>query len=87
MMIEIINERVAVISTTHSTTFKLLPIKMKWRGRLFIFKEIGFYHPVRQGRTLLHIFEVTDGDLAFRLQLNTESLIWILEKISDGTAN
>ena len=46
--------------------------------------KVGLHHTFRQGRTLYHVFSVTSKTLLFRLVLNTETLNWRLEEISDG---
>lgn len=85
-MLENVDEKVSVIATCEPITLRLIPAKIRWRGRVYDVSEIGFRHPVRDGRQMHHVFEVTDGSLAFRLKLDTESLQWTLEKVTDGLA-
>lgn len=54
---------------------------MLWRERQYIITKIGLHHTTREGRTLLHIFSVTDGTTAFKLELNTETLGWKLLEV------
>jgi hypothetical protein len=42
------------------------------------------HHTFRSGRTLFHVFSVASKSLFFRLVLNTDTLFWRLEEISDG---
>ena len=42
---------------------------------------------VKQGKKLLHIFSVSNNSLAFRLELDTETLFWTLQEVSDGLAS
>ncbi len=86
-MQEIINEKISVISSYNRLTGLVMPVKIFWQGRNYLIKKLSYYHRVRQGRLLLHIFHVTDGTLDFRLSLNSENLHWKLEEVSDGTAN
>lgn len=86
-MQEIINEKISVISSYNRQTGLVMPVKICWQGRNYLIKKLNYYHRVRQGRLLLHVFHVTDGILDFRLSLNSENLHWKLEEVSDGTAN
>jgi hypothetical protein len=63
------------------------PRQIIWEGNAVRIAQVGLHHTVRDGRTLFHIFSVTAQGLSFRLKLNTESLFWTLEEISDGLAN
>lgn len=85
-MNEIINERVSVLFSYDRVKGVVMPRKMRWQGRDYIFVKQSYHHMVRVGRTLLHIFHVTDGATDFRLRLNTETLHFTLEEVSDGTA-
>jgi hypothetical protein len=84
-MNEVINEKVSVELIYNRMTGLVMPRRMRWQGRLYIMKKLGYYHKVRQGRTILHIFHVTDGNTDFRLSLDTENLHWTLNEITDGT--
>ncbi len=86
-MNEYINEKVSVITVYDRVKGTVLPKKIKWKGKVYTIIKLGFHHTVRQGRTLLHYFSVTDGNLDFRLCLDTETLHWTLEEVTDGTAN
>ena len=86
-MLEIINEKISVISKYDRMKGTVIPLKLHWQGKEFFIKKLSYYHRVRQGRNILHIFHVTDGNLDFRLRLDSETLHWTLEEISDGTAN
>ncbi len=57
------------------------PTSLYWRERQYTITNVGLHHITRQGRTLLHIFSVTDGTTAFKLELNTETLRWRLLEI------
>ncbi len=78
---ELINEKVSVITSYNRETGVVMPRKIRWQGRDYLIKKLTYYHRTRLGRTLLHIFHVTDGNIDFRLQLNSETLHWILEEI------
>lgn len=61
-----------------------LPRKILWDGRVFPILKLGLHHTLREGRDLHHIFSVTTQELSFRLRLDTNTLFWTLEEISDG---
>lgn len=84
-MTELINEKVSVISSYNRETGIVSPKKIRWQGREYIVEKLTYYHRVKQGRTLLHIFHVSSDALDFRLHLDSENLHWTLEEIYDGT--
>ncbi len=81
-MIEQINEPVEVMVTYKNS--KTMPIVMGWQNRIYRFTRLGFVHPTREGRKLIHVFSVSDDNLTYRLEFDTESLSWKLAEISDG---
>ncbi len=80
----LINAPVTVAFVSWSKGAKIYPISLQWDGRLYKVTKIGFHHRFRQGRTLHHIFSVLAGGTFFKINLDTESLLWRLEEISDG---
>lgn len=83
-MIEKISELVSVSFTFDSQKRSVEPRSLVWNGRLYAVNKIGLHHTFSKGRTLYHVFSVTSKNLFFRLVLNTKSLHWKLEEISDG---
>ena len=82
-MSELINEAASVITIFSKNTGKVLPWKIKWNSRTYTITTVDFHHAYRKHTTLFHIFSVSDGNLYFRLSLNTENLSWILEEVSE----
>jgi hypothetical protein len=76
-MIQKISERVEVGMSTS-------PKWVKWKNKVYQIEKIGLHHSFRQGRVLYHAFSVASRTLFFRLILDTETLSWNLEEISDG---
>ena len=72
------------ISEPVDVVFHHLPISLTWSGRTYPVLKIGLRHTYRDGATRHHIFSVVSSDLFFRLNLNTDSLAWTLEEVSDG---
>jgi hypothetical protein len=87
-MIQTISEPVSVILTcpgpSRSDLVGPRPLSLTWQNRDYIVTKQGLHHTYRSGRTLHHIYSVLAGDLFFRLNLNTDTLRWTLEEVSDG---
>ena len=86
-MIETIDEPVSVELIFNSSTSEVFPHLLRWRGRIYTIKTVGLHHRVKNGSTLLHVFSVSDGNLFFRLVLDTQSLHWKLTEVADETVN
>lgn len=90
-MIQRISESISVILSCSTPSgpgpVGVKPISLTWQNRDYIVTQQGLHHTYRSGRTLHHIYSVLAGDLFFRLNLNTDTLRWTLEEISDGLPN
>lgn len=86
-MIQKISAPVSVQTIYDHRQRKVEPRQIFWDGRYFPVTKIGLHHTFREGRTLFHIFSVISQHLSFRLKLDTDTLFWTLEEISDGLAN
>lgn len=72
------------LSEPVQVTFCRTPISLTWAKRDYAVTQIGLHHRLYQGNTLHHIYSVVAGELFFRLNLDTSSLRWTLEEVSDG---
>ncbi len=79
-----ISEPVSVSLSYDSKRVKVYPKWVVWNNRLYPVLKVGLHHTFRRGRTLYHVFSVVSKTLFFRLVLDTETLHWKLEEISDG---
>jgi len=86
-MIEKLSAPVSVGVTYDHTKRKVFPKWVLWEGRVYRVEKVGLHHTFRQGRTLFHVFSVSAKTLFFRLVLDTDTLSWRLEEISDGLAD
>lgn len=86
-MLEKVFEKVSVVSSYNQEKDNFTIYKMGWRKREYFIKRMAYHHKVREGRNLFHIFHVTDDNLDFRIRFDTENLEWILEEVSDGSAD
>ena len=57
------------------------PYKMRWRGQEVTFKELAFRHPTTKGQRMIHVFDMSDGEADYRLELDSELLTWRLIEI------
>ncbi len=80
-MPETIDESVSVDLLSNHIKGHAYPWVIHWRGNRYVITKVGLHHTLRDGRTLLHMFSVTDGNTYFKLQFNTETLAWRLLEI------
>jgi hypothetical protein len=81
---QVLNERVKVIATFGSGLNPCTPLKFKRpNGREVTITEIGLRHPTVQGNRTVHMFDVTDGQADYRLELDSERLTWTLTREGD----
>lgn len=83
-----LNEQVEVIAvfgrTDNPAHQPCRPLKFRRsNGREVEVQELGLRHPVRQGRKTVHMFDVTDGGADYRLEFDSERLIWHLTMEAD----
>ena len=83
-MIQKIHEQIDVITIYKRLGSQTTPYKIRWNGRSYLITKVGYHHKVREGRTVFHIFNVCTDTLAFKLKHDTDTLVWILEEVSDG---
>ncbi len=83
-MIQKVSIPASVKTIFNHTTRVTTPKVILWEGREYLVKTIGLHHTYRDGRNLFHVFSVSCDTLAFRLVLDTESLVWTIEEVSDG---
>jgi hypothetical protein len=81
-----INERVTVVAIyeRRSETARLCyPAKMRYRDQEVTFTEFGLWHPTKQGKRAIHVFDMSDGVCDYRLEFDAEALTWRLISILD----
>jgi hypothetical protein len=88
-MREKIDQEVSVIMVYSAKKRKAVPHLISWQNKEYTIKEMGYQHPVEEGKVLHHIFEFTvnEADLWMRLRLDTSNLHFVLEAVSDGLAD
>lgn len=79
-----LDERVEVIATFGAGLNPCVPRKFKRaNGREITVTEIGLRHPTVLGRRTVHVFDVTDGAADYRLEFDSERLMWRLTREGD----
>lgn len=86
-MQEIINEKVSVLTLYNKNKGLNMPVKFRWHEKIYKINKLGFYHKYKKGRTIIHVFSVSNDSMAFRLEFDSENLSWILAEVSDGNAS
>jgi len=80
----LLNERVQVIAVFSGGLNPCRPIRFKRKnGREITISEIGLRHPSMRGKRAVHVFDVTDGQADYRLELDSEQLTWHLTREGD----
>ncbi len=83
-MSEAINESVSVDLVSSHTKGAAYPYVLSWRKRRYLIAKVGLHYTVREGRTLFHLFSVTDGTTYFKLRFDTDTLGWKLMETEGG---
>jgi hypothetical protein len=83
----VIEERVDVISrfaTAGDPLAICYPARMRFRGQVIEFTELGLRHPTTKGKRMIHVFDMSDGQNDYRLEFDAEGLTWTLIAILPG---
>lgn len=79
-----LSEPVSVVLGYDSRTRTTRPLSLTWAGTNYPVLKIGLHHTYHHGDILYHIFSIASRELFFRLKLDTTTLHWVLEEVSDG---
>jgi len=66
-------EVVAIFKDNHC-----YPAKFVYQSKTIVVEELNLHHQNRHGQTIIHVFDVSNGQTDFRLEFNTQTLIWKL---------
>ncbi len=79
-----LDERVEVVARFGVGQSPCVPVKFRRKnGREIVVTELGLRTPVAAGRRTVHMFDVTDGEADYRLEFDSERLIWRLTMEGD----
>lgn len=80
-----LKERIEVIAVFGEGLNPCRPIKFRRpNGREVVIREIGLRHPSAKGFKTMHVFDVTDGGSDYRIEFDSERLVWHLTRMGDG---
>lgn len=81
-----VDERVdvVVIFNKSGENSPIFPHKMRFHAQDITFTKLAFYHPTAQGKRMIHVFDVSDGNNDYRLEFDAERLIWVLKSYLIG---
>jgi len=60
---------------------RVTPHLLKWKGRRYRLETMGLYHPERRGTKRVHVFSFSSAAVAFRVELDSETLEWTLKEV------
>ena len=80
-----INKPIEVVATFNFKDTKsiCLPVKIKYQNKITELTELGLRHPTKKGNRSIHIFDMSDGNNDYRLEFDSETLIWKLIYITN----
>lgn len=83
-MLEKVNQPVDVLASFRQgpqNTVKVTPHRIRWNHKDYRVDTFGLYHPERRGTRLFHIFSFSSGSTAFRVELDPDTLEWVLVEV------
>lgn len=86
-MYELINEPIDMIAIFGKGYRDVKPIKFKWGNKVFVITKVGYKHPVKEGKKIIHVLSATDGSNFFELRFDADDVKWTLGRTWDGEAN
>lgn len=79
-----LNEQVEVLAIFRPGRTMCEPVRFRRKnGREVTVTEIGLRHPTMRGNRTVHVFDVTDGGADYRLEFDSERLVWRLTMEGD----
>lgn len=86
-VIQKVNAPITVLSISNYKKGLFEPLEVFWDGFRHKVTKIGYHHKYFQGKTLFHVFSINCDSTFFKINLNTDTLLWKLEEYSDGEVN
>jgi hypothetical protein len=84
--VTLINKKVNIVAyyfKNDKRRLRCFPRRMEYGGKRVDFTETGMVHPTQQGRRMIHVFDMTDGQADYRLEFDAQALSWTLVAITD----
>ncbi len=73
-------EKISVVFSFNHLKNQFFIHKIFWREKVYLIKKITYHQKLYQGKTLVHIFYLTDNEKDFKVIFDSDSLNWYLEK-------
>lgn len=74
-----LDERITVVAVFSNGHHPCRPVRFRRaNGREVAITDVGLGYPVPRGSRTVHIFDVTDGQSEYRLELDAQTLRWRL---------
>jgi hypothetical protein len=82
---ETINKEVTITAWTFRNRHQLtsFPKRMEYNRQEYTFAE-GLRYLVQKGRSVVQLFDMTDGDTKYRLKFDNNQQIWTLVSITNA---
>ena len=81
-----INQEVNITAVSFqngSADLDTLPRRMEWKGQTYTFRE-GLQRLIGKGKSVIRIFDMSDGEAHYRLMSDADQLNWTLVNITRG---
>ncbi len=59
---------------------EMVPVKFRWKGRVYPVKEVTYTWKSREGDASIVHFSVTDGATLYELSYNQSTMKWTIEE-------
>lgn len=81
-----INKEVAVTAVYFKGGPRLtsFPKRMEFNGREYMFLESGLRYLIQKGQQLVQVFDMSDGNINYRLKHDTSQDLWTLVDITQS---
>jgi hypothetical protein len=77
-----IERPVSVTAIRFGKNFNPIPRRIEFEGRTIDFVDEGLRYCVKQGSSMIRLFDLSDGESLFRLRQEPTTLTWNLLSIS-----
>lgn len=60
---------------------KVIPFSFSWNGKSYKVKGTNMIHTAKDGEATLYFFSVSSESGTYKLQFNTQTMIWSLDEV------
>lgn len=81
---QVLHEQIEVVALFRPGRTMCEPVKFRRKhGREVQITKIGLRHPTSRGARTVHVFDVTDDQADYRMEFDSEHLVWTLTREAD----